>query len=162
MAYQKLQPGLAAEVIPSDTIPIPVPSSGTITGAASATVADKLQVATDLFNVAQLKAGAIVVNETTQTIATVTGVDSNTLLSLSANIMSAGNSFTLYLNPEFNRSEGCIIYVGGPATPGNLKVETVGGSVVTYEAIPAGTFVPIQVYKVFSTGTTATKLIANW
>ena len=63
--------------------------------------------------------------------------------------MSAGNSFTLYLNPEFNRSEGCIIYVGGPATPGNLKVETVGGSVVTYEAIPAEPFVPIQVTKYF-------------
>lgn len=159
MAYQKLQPGLAAEVIPSDTIPIPVPSSSTITGTASATVADKLQVATDLFNVAQLKAGAIVVNETTNTIAKVTKVDSNTLLSLSANIMSAGNLFTLYLNPEFNRSEGCILYI---ASDGNVKVETVGGSVVTYVGLKGGTFLPIQVYKVFATGTTSTDLIANW
>jgi hypothetical protein len=56
-------------------------------------------------------------------------------------------------------NNGCVLYVGGA---GNLKVLTVGGDEVTFTAIPVGTFVPVQVLKVFATGTTATNIVALW
>jgi hypothetical protein len=56
-------------------------------------------------------------------------------------------------------NNGCVLYVGGP---GNLKVLTVGGDEVTFTAVPVGTFVPVQVLRVFATGTTATNIVALW
>jgi hypothetical protein len=56
-------------------------------------------------------------------------------------------------------NNGCVLYVGGA---GNLKVLTVGGDEVTFTAIPVGTFVPVQVLRVFATGTTATNIVALW
>ena len=48
------------------------------------------------------------------------------------------------------------IYVGGY---GNMKVDMVGGGTVTFTNIQAGTILPIQVVRVYATGTTATALI---
>lgn len=54
---------------------------------------------------------------------------------------------------------GCVVYVGGA---GDVKVKTAGGDDVTFSGITAGTFMPVQVIRVFSTGTTATNMIALW
>lgn len=56
-------------------------------------------------------------------------------------------------------NNGCVLYVGGAGT---LKVKTVGGDEVTFVGITAGSFIPVQVLQVFSTGTTATNIIALW
>jgi len=56
-------------------------------------------------------------------------------------------------------NNGCVLYVGGV---GNLKVLTVGGNEVTFTDVPTGTFVPVQVLRVFATGTTATNIVAIW
>lgn len=48
------------------------------------------------------------------------------------------------------------IYVGGS---GNIKVDMVSGGTVTFSAVAAGTILPIQVTRVYATGTTATLLI---
>jgi hypothetical protein len=56
-------------------------------------------------------------------------------------------------------NNGCVLYVGGA---GNLKVETVGGDEVTFVGINTGTFLPVQVVKVFATGTSATNILALW
>lgn len=161
MAYQKLQLALAADVIKSDTIDIPLESSSQITGESDAGAANKLTDATKDFTAIQgLVNGAIIVNVTDGTIATVTAIDSATVLSLSANIIQAGSkAYKIYLNPTANHGVGAIIYVGGA---GNLKVKTASGSIVTYTGIPAGLFVPVQVLRVYDTDTTATGLIANW
>ena len=58
-----------------------------------------------------------------------------------------------------NGNNGCVLYVGGT---GNLKVLTVGGDEVVFSNVQAGTFVPIQVLRVFATGTTATSIVAIW
>lgn len=58
-----------------------------------------------------------------------------------------------------NGNNGCVLYVGGG---GNLKVTTVGGNDVTFVNIQDGSFLPIQVIKVFATGTTATSIVAIW
>ncbi len=162
MAYQKLQVGLAAPVITSDTIDIPLPSSERLTGGTTATVASKLEDSSATFqNVQGLHDGAIVVNVDTQTIATVTAVDSQTVLSLSADIFAGASpeNYIIYLDPTANHSEGCILYVGGA---GDVKVRTTSGSEVTYVGVNAGTWMPVQVVQVFTTGTSAVSIIANW
>jgi len=49
------------------------------------------------------------------------------------------------------------IYVGGT---GDLRVQMVGtGNDVTFSAVPAGSFLPIRVKRVYDTNTTATFII---
>jgi hypothetical protein len=50
------------------------------------------------------------------------------------------------------------LYIGGA---GNIKVDMEGsGTAVLFSAVPAGTILPIQVRRVYSTGTTATLIVA--
>lgn len=56
-------------------------------------------------------------------------------------------------------NNGCVLYVGGD---GDLKVTTIGGDDVTFVGIVAGTFIPVHVLRVWSTGTTATNIVALW
>jgi len=56
-------------------------------------------------------------------------------------------------------NNGCVLYVGGT---GNVKVLTVGGDEVTFTGVQAGTFMSIQVLRVFATGTSATNIVALW
>ncbi len=51
------------------------------------------------------------------------------------------------------------IYVGGA---GNLKVLTEGDDEVTFAGVIKGTILPVQVKKVFATGTTATNLLVTY
>jgi|TARA_R100001460_G_C3535280_1_gene173930 hypothetical protein len=62
-------------------------------------------------------------------------------------------------DPGANRNNGCVLFVGGA---GNIKVTTVGGDEVTFNGISSGTFIPVQVTKVHSTGTSATNIVALW
>ena len=56
-------------------------------------------------------------------------------------------------------NNGCVLYIGGA---GNLKVTTAGGDEVTFSSVLAGSFLPVQVVRVWATGTTATNIIALW
>jgi hypothetical protein len=56
-------------------------------------------------------------------------------------------------------NNGCVLYVGGT---GNLRVLTAGGDTITFTNMPAGTFVPVQVLRVYATSTTATNIVALW
>jgi len=56
-------------------------------------------------------------------------------------------------------NNGCVLYVG---TGGTLKVSTIGGDEVTFTGIVSGTFVPVQVLRVWSTGTSASNIVALW
>jgi len=56
-------------------------------------------------------------------------------------------------------NNGCFLYVGGF---GDIRVETVGGDVITFVGFNGGSFFPVQVTRVYSTGTTATDIIALW
>ena len=46
-----------------------------------------------------------------------------------------------------------VVYVGGG---GNVKVTTAQGSDVTFSNVLSGTVIPVQVLRVWTTGTTAT------
>jgi hypothetical protein len=56
-------------------------------------------------------------------------------------------------------NNGCVLYVGGA---GNLRVDTVGGDDITFTGVLAGSFIPVQVTRVYATGTTATSIVALW
>lgn len=62
-------------------------------------------------------------------------------------------------NPGNGQVEGCVLYVG---TGGILRVLTAGGDDVTLKNVPNGTFIPLQVIRVFASTTTATDIIALW
>lgn len=56
-------------------------------------------------------------------------------------------------------NNGCVLYVG---SAGNLRVQTVGGDDVTFNNINTGAFIPVQIVKVYATGTTASNILALW
>lgn len=49
-----------------------------------------------------------------------------------------------------------VLYVGGA---GNLKVTTAQGTDVTFPSVPAGFVLPVQVIRVWATGTAATSIV---
>lgn len=49
------------------------------------------------------------------------------------------------------------VYVG---VGGNVKVDMVSGGTVTFVGVPAGALLPIQVERIYATGTTATNMVA--
>jgi hypothetical protein len=56
-------------------------------------------------------------------------------------------------------NNGCVLYIGGN---GNLRVTTAGGDDITFVAVQAGSFLPVQVVRVWATGTSATNIVALW
>ena len=57
-----------------------------------------------------------------------------------------------------DKNAGCVLYVG---VSGDLRVTTIAGDDVVFVGMQAG-FFPVQVIKVWETGTTATNIIALW
>ena len=155
MAYQKLQTERANLVVPSDTIDIPDPGLAITSSTDTAGTSSKLTDTSKNFNTLNVKVGDIIHNTTDDTIATVTAIDSDTVLSISANIMASSDAYTIFSVPD--KASGCVLYVG---TAGNVSVITRGGDEVLFTAKPAGTFVPVQVTRVKATGTTASTILA--
>ena len=79
----------------------------------------------------------------------VTPSDTNDILSPGATAASGSQA----------KPTGCVLYVG---VAGDLKVETIGGDVVTFVGVVAGSFIPVQVRKVYSTDTSAQSILALW
>lgn len=155
MAYQKLQTERANLVVPSDTIDIPDPGFALASSTDTAGTSSKLTDSTKNFNDLNVKVGDIIHNTTDNTVATVTAIDGDEVLSISANIMALGEAYTIFSVPD--KASACVLYVG---TAGNVSVITRGGDEVLFTAIPAGTFVPVQVTRVKATGTTASTILA--
>ena len=155
MAYQKLQAGSAIPVVPSDTISIPAGDGVQLSGTTTGTGAD-LEDSTASF-LTTVKVGYIVVDNDTPSISTVVSVDSNTELTLSGGVTLGGSaSYTIYASPETN---GCALYVG---VAGDVKVKMSSGKDIIFTAVPAGSFMPVNVTKVYATGTDATNIVALW
>lgn len=138
---------------PNNSIGIPEMSSETYSGSATSTTANKLVDSSKTFD-GEVEVGYIVYNHTDNTIATVTAIDSDTTLSLSADIMASAETYSIYSK----ETKGCAIYIG---VSGDISVEMSGnkGKRILYTAAPVG-YHPINVTKVFSTATTATNIIA--
>tara|TARA_R110000782_G_scaffold754_1_gene2472 strand:+ start:588 stop:854 length:267 start_codon:yes stop_codon:yes gene_type:complete len=62
-------------------------------------------------------------------------------------------------SPDGIANNGNVLYVG---TGGTLKVRTAAGDDITFVNIANGTFLPVQVVRVFATGTGASNILALW
>ena len=65
-------------------------------------------------------------------------------------------AFAITTSDTANLQTVAVVYVGGA---GNIKVTTANGDVATFNGLNAGTVLPVQVLRVWATGTTATTLI---
>lgn len=167
MPTQKLQPSRALQVIPSDDANIPTPNL-LVTGTATSAVTNQLVDSTANFIVTTttgvqyaVNTGDIVYNGSTDQIATIVQViDANTLL-LNVDIMGSGDSYSIYQEgPQTGlNNQGAVLYIGGA---GNIRVTTSGNDIITFAGIQAGTFFPVNVVKVWATGTDCTEIIALW
>ena len=186
MAYPKItvNTGLALKVIASDTLPIPSPDLPVLSGTTTAVVVSKLVDAGADFS--SVSVGDIIYNTTGTTSASVTAVDSTTILSVSADIFIAAQDYTIYLggpngSSRMTSAEGCLLYVGstasivqditagaaGTADPRyiDISVTTVTGSTITFENFKVGDYLPIQITNLNVTGTDVNVLnscIAIW
>jgi hypothetical protein len=146
---------------PSDNADIAYPAQ--IAGGSNTTAtAFKLINSAALYVTKNLKTGDVVHNDTAGTAATIVSVDSETELTLNANIFtSTGQVYAVYAMSSQTSmgNPGCFLYVGGT---GNVSVVTIGGDIIVFNGVPAGTTLPIQVVKLRSTGTTATLINALW
>tara|TARA_R100001440_G_C2486006_1_gene114200 strand:+ start:31 stop:597 length:567 start_codon:yes stop_codon:yes gene_type:complete len=186
MAYQKLQTERAIDVIPTtgSTTIIPDPGkliTSNLNGVGASTAAATGITSNDAtltdtgkdFVALGVKSGDIVkiaiasgdtkyytiksVATTVLTLISGTAVFDETLATKTAGLLNV-----IYSVFSSEGTEPCVLYVGGA---GNVNVETAGGDQVTFKGVPAGTFIPVQVTKIFnvtssSPVTTATDIIA--
>ena len=154
------QANFAVKVIPSDTINIPQPyikANRINTSFIGATLIDgSAQFEGMGTSIPAVQPGDTVYNETTDDIATVVSVDSNTQLTLSAAIFTAApEEYTIYqTNPEPN---AFLLYVG---TGGDINIETSAELSVIMKNVGDASFIPINVGRVNSSLTTASDIIA--
>lgn len=154
--YQKLQTATALNIVSTDNANIPYPNV-IETGTATSVVANQLVDSAATFSTLNVQTGDVVYNNTTLLAATVVNVIDNTTIVLNANIfLATSDSYTIYAQ---NGKEACVLYVG---TGGKLRVMTASGQDVLFNNILGGSFLPVQVLKVFKTTTTATDLVALW
>ena len=66
--------------------------------------------------------------------------------------VGAGSDSTTYTGQDVL----CGLYVG---STGDVKVDTFGGTTLTFENVPTGAFIPLRITKVYATDTTASSII---
>jgi hypothetical protein len=83
----------------------------------------------------------------------------NTLQGFNANEITPNDSANITLGGTIidGLDNGVCLYVG---TTGNVKVTMIAGQTVTFTNVQGGTFLPIQINKLWDTGTTALNFVA--
>jgi hypothetical protein len=161
MSVFKSQFTRALRAHPSDFADVAYPNV-TTSGANTSGGAFKLINSAATFVTNGVRIGDIVHNDTLGTAATVTFVDSQTTLTMNADIFVApSQTYKVYASSSFSGypNTGCFLYVGGA---GNVSVVTIGGDIITFIGVAAGTTLPIQVMRLRATSTTATQINAMW
>ncbi len=169
------QPTQALNVVPSDTINIPEPDAY-ITGTKNSTGTTITDASANFLGVSnpgntgysnRVAVGDVVyvyaaALGSAVTIVTVVSVTDNNNLVVSATVPNGVRTYEIYRsNAGASDSEGFSLFVGGGGTAANIAVVPASSDqVVLLENIPDSSFIPLQVKRVNSTGTTATKIIA--
>lgn len=160
MAYQKLQQGRAINVIPSDDINIPSPSAVAAVGINESTD-DKIIDSTKDFT-KSVKVNDTIYNLTTNEISYVTEiVAADELKVANSSLFTIGDEYKIFSTVDV-RTEPCVLYVGTSGAAKTLKVLTADKDIVTLVAPAAGFVIPLQVLRVFDTGTDVTNIVALW
>ena len=162
MGYQKLQVGRATDMDNllsdvSDTVTLnDVITSGN-TGAG--TSGDTLVDTTKDFIALGVRPGmilSIVGSALTSPSCAIASVETTSLTL--TNDIGIGSSSTYNILAE--PIDPAVLYVGTAAAGATLKVRSAGGDDATFVNIQQGSFIPVQVKRVYNTGTTATNIVA--
>lgn len=159
MAYQRLQPTRAIQIIPTDDLLLPGgPGSRLAFGVTTAVLADSLQddVASVDFRTI-IKAGDTVYNLSTGSGARVIGVPETRVLTLSDDIFTAVGD--IYIVGSVVKGSGAALWVG---TGGSISGKTAGGDDIVLDNIPDGSLLPILMSVINESGTTATGIYGLW
>ena len=112
--------------------------------------------------------GDLIFNVNDNTLTACTAVD-QTYLTFGSNVFpDKGDVYKAYGNISQLNSNTTpfVVYVGAAtgvsATWAEVKVTTAAGNNITFSHFPTGTFLPVQCLRVWSTGTTATNVVALW
>lgn len=162
MSVFKSQFSRAIRTHKSDNANIANPNTFVTSGTNTTATAFKLIDSAATFVTKNIYIGDIIHNDTDETSATVVSVDSETQLTLNANIFTATSKiYTVYAmsSQAGIGNTGCNLYIGGA---GDVSVITIGGDTATFFGVPVGTTLPIQVLKLRATSTSATNVIALW
>jgi hypothetical protein len=163
MANARIQPGRALTAYKSDFADIPFPAVAE-TGTDDGSPVSQLIDTSKDFVALNIYAGNIVYNTDTGEAATITENPSPATpdtLELNDSIFTGvGDSYVIYQSSTQagGQNTGCVLYIG---TGGDLEVTTAGGDKVIFIGVPNGTFLPVQVLKVWNTGTSG-DIIALW
>ena len=112
--------------------------------------------------------GDLILNVNDNTLTACTDVDQTYLTFGSNAFPDKGDVYKAYGNTSQLNSNttAFVVYVGAAsgvsATWAEVKVTTAAGNDITFSHFPTGTFLPVQCVRVWSTGTTATNLVALW
>lgn len=153
----------------SDAVNIPFAGSKYKTGLTTAVVANKLVDSGANFlstgvNALNVQVGDTVWNTTDGICAYVRNVDNATTLSLTIDIFqtAASKQYQLFSSSDMwiGSTPNCYLYVG---YGGDGTVLTAGGDEVRFQGVTAGTVLPVQVSRVYNSGTpTWEQLVALW
>ena len=154
------QPFSSVPVIPSDTLNIPQP--GIITSGTNSTVGTTLTDAGNNFlnsvtnpNGYNISGGDVVYagGAIDEILAVATA---NTLTMQSS---TAAATYDIYKG-NIGGDTAFTLFVGTGGAGSTLKVRTANGEDVTLNNIPDSSFIPLQVIRVFATGTTCSNILA--
>ncbi len=163
------QPTQALNVVPSDTINIPEPDAyitGTSNSVTGTTITDLnanfLGVNnpgnTGYSNRVSIGDVVYVIDGAVITMVTVTAITNNTTIVVSASVTGTKPYQIYRANAGASDREGFSLFVGGA---GNIAVVPASSDqTVILENVPDSSFIPLQVKRVNSSDTTATKIIA--
>ncbi len=162
-------PTQALNVLPSDTINIPEPDAyitGTSNSVTGTTITDLnanfLGVNnpgnTGYSNRVSIGDVVYVIDGAVITMVTVTAITNNTTIVVSASVTGTKPYQIYRANAGASDREGFSLFVGGA---GNIAVVPASSDqTVILENVPDSSFIPLQVKRVNSSDTTATKIIA--
>ena len=83
-------------------------------------------------------------------------VGDDTVIVQTASTFNTAQNITVFKGSD----EPAVLYVGTAAAGATLKVRSAGGDDATFVNIQQGSFIPVQVKRVYNTGTTATNIVA--
>jgi hypothetical protein len=167
MAATTLQGRRAMSIYASDTIDIPNINNLYLVGSQTAITTNKLTASAGNFINNGVKVGDIVYNANTSAnntwpllgVATVIAVDSATALSLSADIFTTGSNEYRIFRAVQNGGDinpGCLL-MGTNTTLASFyqaRIRTIGNDNVTIATVASSDLIPIQVIRLFASGTT--------
>ena len=172
MPTPKLQPSRALEVIPSQDANIPTPnvlidSSAQIAGDLLIDATANFIITTPTGVQYKVNPGDVVYITSLPAAATIVQVVNATTLKLNVSVGTYALEFYKVYQEGAQTglfNQGCVLYVGtgAPTTGGFLAVRTSGNDFVTFYKVQSGTFIPVNVTKVLSSGTDCTDIIALW